>query len=168
MQLAIECILIMLIYVERLMVIGGVEIRNLNWKPIIFIGTLLASKFWEDLNFWNVDFLGVGQSYTLEGINQLESQFLALCKYNLFVSASLYAKYYFAVRDKFANKEVIVYKNILQQYKEKLKSLRFDKLKLRQSRAGYNNEISQEYKNALKSKKIDKNYPEEFQQPLLD
>ena len=113
MQLAIECILIMLIYVERLMVIGGVEIRNLNWKPIVFIGTLLASKFWEDLNFWNVDFLGVGQSYTLEGINQLESQFLALCKYNLFVSASLYAKYYFAVREKFANKEVILYINIL-------------------------------------------------------
>ena len=106
MQLAIECILIMLIYIERLMVIGGVEIRYMNWKPISFIGILLASKFWEDLNFWNVDFLGVGQSYTLEGINQLESQFLALSKYNLFVSASLYARYYFAVREKFANKEV--------------------------------------------------------------
>lgn len=78
LQLAIECILIMLVYVERLMTQGGVEVRSMNWKPIVFMGILLASKFWEDLNFWNVDFLGVGQKYTLEGINQLESIFLSL------------------------------------------------------------------------------------------
>lgn len=68
----------MLIYIERVMTIGGVEIRLSNWKPLVFIGILLASKFWEDLNFWNVDFVGVGQSYTLEGINQMENEFLAL------------------------------------------------------------------------------------------
>jgi hypothetical protein len=96
----------MLIYIERLMTIGGIEIRSMNWKPLVFIGILLASKFWEDLNFWNVDFLGVGQSYTLEGINLMESEFLGLCEYNLFVSASLYARYYFAVRDKFNPKLV--------------------------------------------------------------
>ena len=78
LQLAIECILIMLIYIERLMTHGAVEIRFMNWKPIVFMGILLASKFWEDLNFWNVDFLGVGQTYTLEGINQIESIFLSL------------------------------------------------------------------------------------------
>lgn len=106
LQLAIECILIMLIYIERLMTIGGVEVRLMNWKPLVFMGILLASKFWEDLNFWNVDFLGVGQHYSLEGINQMENEFLALCHYNLFVSASLYARYYFAVRDKF-NKKLV-------------------------------------------------------------
>lgn len=108
LQLAIEWILIMLIYIERLMTIGGVEIRLINWKPLVFMGILLASKFWEDLNFWNVDFLGVGQSYSLEGINQMENEFLGLCQYNLFVSASLYARYYFAVRDKF-NPKVVSY-----------------------------------------------------------
>lgn len=78
LQLAIECILIMLIYIERIMTMGGVEIRLMNWKPLVFIGILLASKFWEDLNFWNVDFLGVGQTYSLEGINMMENEFLAL------------------------------------------------------------------------------------------
>jgi hypothetical protein len=78
LQLAIECILIMLIYIERLMAISGVEIRSINWKPLVFIGILLASKFWEDLNFWNVDFLGVGQNYSLEGINLMEKEFLGL------------------------------------------------------------------------------------------
>ena len=123
MQLAIECILIMLIYIERLMMIGGVEVRQLNWKPLVFMGTLLASKFWEDLNFWNVDFLGVGQSYSLEGINQMESEFLALSKYNLFVSAGLYAKYYFAVREKFAIKEVITSINLYRLIKKEQKHL---------------------------------------------
>ena len=121
MQLAIECILIMLIYIERIMMIGGVEIRLINWKPLVFMGILLASKFWEDLNFWNVDFLGVGQSYTLEGINQIESEFLGLCKYNLFVSAGLYAKYYFAVREKFTTKEVILSTYFYSNKKKKSK-----------------------------------------------
>lgn len=106
----------MLIYIERLMTIGGIEIRSMNWKPLVFIGILLASKFWEDLNFWNVDFLGVGQSYTLEGINQMESEFLGLCEYNLFVSASLYARYYFAVRDKFNPK--LVRFTLLNRFRE--------------------------------------------------
>jgi len=151
LQLAIECILIMLIYIERLMTMGGVEIRYMNWKPLVFMGVLLASKFWEDLNFWNVDFLGVGQSYSLEGINQIESEFLALCEYNLFVSASLYARYYFAVREKFVSKE---------EHKERIKTLRLDKFKLKQSRAGYNAEISQ-YSNLIKLKKNNKSVLEE-------
>jgi len=138
---------------------GGIEVRYLNWKPLVFIGVLQASKFWEDLNFWNVDFLGVGQSYTLEGINQMESEFLALCQYNLFVSASLYARYYFAVRDKFT----------VKNEKARLKKFKLDKFKLRQSRAGYNMEICNHYNTSIKGiKKINKNYPEEHQKPLLE
>ena len=98
MQLAIECVLIHLIYLERIMQQGNVEIRYCNWRPMVFTAILLASKFWEDINFWNVDFVEVIKLYSLRGINTLESEFLGLCQYNLFVSASLYAKYYFAVR----------------------------------------------------------------------
>ncbi|CAI2362010.1 unnamed protein product [Moneuplotes crassus] len=155
LQLAIECILIMLIYIERLMTMGGIEVRLINWKTLVFTGTLLASKFWEDLSFWNVDFLGVGQNYSLEGINQLEKEFLGLCRYDLFVSAKLYAKYYFAVSDKYMKEKKVI------------KPFRPDKFKLKQSRAGYNMEVSREYENISK-KKIDKNYPEDHQQPLLD
>ena len=157
LQLAIECILIMLIYIERMMTLGGVEVRLMNWKPLVFMGIQLASKFWEDLNFWNVDFLGVGQTYSLEGINQMEKEFLGLLKYDLFVSASLYAKYYFAVRDKF------------QKEKDKRKKdLRGDKFKLKQSRAGYNDEVLNEYNTAVRQKKINKSFPEEHQEPLLE
>jgi len=57
MQLATECIVISLIYIEKLMATSKIEIRTVNWKPLIFTAILLASKFWEDINFWNVDYV---------------------------------------------------------------------------------------------------------------
>ena len=49
--------MISLIYIEKLMATSKIEIRNVNWKPLIFTAILLASKFWEDINFWNVDYV---------------------------------------------------------------------------------------------------------------
>lgn len=67
----------------------------MNWKPIVFTGILLASKFWEDLNFWNVDFVEHGVTeYPLKAINILEAEYLALTRYDLFVTADIYVKYY--------------------------------------------------------------------------
>ena len=49
MQLATECIIISLIYLEKMMIKGRVEMRYCNWKPLLFTAILLASKFWEDI-----------------------------------------------------------------------------------------------------------------------
>lgn len=49
MQLATECILISLIYLEKIMLNANLEIRYCNWKPLMFTAILLASKFWEDI-----------------------------------------------------------------------------------------------------------------------
>jgi hypothetical protein len=49
MQLATECIIVTLIYLEKVMIIGGIEMRYCNWKPLLFTAILLASKFWEDI-----------------------------------------------------------------------------------------------------------------------
>jgi hypothetical protein len=49
MQLATECIIVTLIYLEKIMINGGLEMRFCNWKPLLFTGILLASKFWEDI-----------------------------------------------------------------------------------------------------------------------
>ena len=99
MQLTTECIIISLIYLEKLMILGRIEIRYCNWKPLMFTAILLASKFWEDINFWNVDYVESLQIYDLRSINRLESEFVSLCDYNLFVSAENYTKYYIAVRE---------------------------------------------------------------------
>ncbi|CDW84264.1 cyclin-y-like protein [Stylonychia lemnae] len=99
MQLASECIIISLIYLEKVMINGGIEIRYCNWKPLLFAAILISSKFWEDINFWNVDYVEAIGLYHLKSINRMESQFVSLCDYNLFVSAELYTQYYMAVRE---------------------------------------------------------------------
>jgi len=49
MQLATECIIISLIYLEKIIIKGRIELRFCNWKTLLFTAILLASKFWEDI-----------------------------------------------------------------------------------------------------------------------
>ena len=93
MRLATECIVISLIYLEKLMLTSKVEIRLCNWRPMLFTAILLASKFWDDISFWNVDFVEALEVYALKQVNRLESEFLSLCDYKLFVSADSYLLY---------------------------------------------------------------------------
>ena len=98
MQLTTECIVIGLIYLEKVMLTGKIEIRDCNWKPLVFTATLLASKFWEDIIWYNVDFVENLKMYSLKSINRLESEFLSLCNYNIYVSAEAYEQYQEQVR----------------------------------------------------------------------
>ena len=93
MRLATECIVISLIYLEKLMLTSKVEIRLCNWRPMVFIAILLASKFWDDISFWNIDFVEALEIFALKQVNRLESEFLSLCAYNIFVSAECYLMY---------------------------------------------------------------------------
>ena len=93
MQLTTECIVIGLIYLELVMLTGKIEIRDNNWKPLVFTATLLASKFWEDIIWYNVDFVENLKIYSLRSINRMESEFLSLCDYNIYVSAEKYWQY---------------------------------------------------------------------------
>ena len=93
MQLTTECIVIGLIYLEKIMLTGKIEIRDLNWKPLVFTAILLASKFWEDIIWYNVDFVDNLQMYSLKSVNRMESEFMSLCDYNIYVSAEAYEQY---------------------------------------------------------------------------
>ena len=97
-QLSAECSVVCLIYVERLMETAGIDLLSNNWRPIMLCGLLLASKVWQDLNCWNVEFASVLPDFSLKSINQLERAFLKYLRYSLFISGSVYAKYYFALR----------------------------------------------------------------------
>mgnify|MGYP001605388028 CR=1 FL=1 len=57
MKLTNEVCLLSLIFIERLMKKGRVQLLSFNWKPILFTAILVAAKFWEDLVFWNIDFV---------------------------------------------------------------------------------------------------------------
>ena len=101
MQLATECIMVSLIYLERLMTTSKIEIRFSNWRPLVFTSILLASKFWEDICFWNIDYCDALNFYPLKSINRMESEFISLCNYEIYVSAELYHQYYNNVKEVF-------------------------------------------------------------------
>ena len=97
-QLSSECSIVCLIYIERLMEVAKVPLVARTWRTIFMCGLLLASKVWQDLSSWNIEFATVYPQFSLEAINRLEVQFLKMIKWDLYISSSLYAKYYFALR----------------------------------------------------------------------
>lgn len=80
------------------MEMAGIELLADNWKPVMLCGLLLASKVWQDLSTWNVEFQSICPEFTLKSINRLERTFLKYLRYSLFISGSTYARYYFALR----------------------------------------------------------------------
>ena len=92
------CSIICLIYVERLMEVAKVPVMAKTWRPILMCGLLLASKVWQDWASWNIEFASVYPQFSLDAINKLEVKFCKMVKWDLYISSSLYAKYYFALR----------------------------------------------------------------------
>jgi hypothetical protein len=99
-QLESECIIMTLIYIERLIKCtkGKLYIRHDNWKSIVFSSLMMSSKVWDDLSMWNVDFSQAARGFTLSHVNELEIAFLEAVGYSIRVSAGEYAKYYFHLR----------------------------------------------------------------------
>lgn len=102
-QMEVDCIIISLIYVERLIKLtaGALTPRTSNWRSILFSCMVLASKVWDDLSMWNCDFSKIGPSgmtFSLSRTNELEIALLSALGYKVKVNASEYAKYYFLLR----------------------------------------------------------------------
>lgn len=106
-QFSPECNVIALVYINRLMSLSGIPLHAKNWRPILLSALLLAQKVWDDRCLANVDFPVIWKSAVhhadetlldLKAINLFERKFLELLSYNVTVSSSLYAKYYFELR----------------------------------------------------------------------
>merc|ERR1719233_2466487 len=98
LSLSVECAIVALLYAERLMSQGKIAMNGRNWRPILLASILMASKMWDDLSSWNIEFSELFPIFTLKEINQLEKLFLQEINYNLFISGTEYARYYFALR----------------------------------------------------------------------
>jgi len=104
-QMEHDTIIMSLIYIERLIKETSISPVPENWQSVLFGCMVLASKVWDDLSMWNIDFSNVcGRGggwlvmYTLPRINQLELALLKELNFNVKVPASEYAKYYFLIR----------------------------------------------------------------------
>lgn len=99
-QMESECIIMSLIYVERLLkaTSGSLQLLGDNWRSILFCSMVMASKVWDDLSMCNADFSKIWPELSLKEINELELAYLSAVEYNVRVSAVSYAKYYFHLR----------------------------------------------------------------------
>ena len=93
-----ECLVISLLYIERVRSLTNVPLLNSNWQPMLLAAMIVAQKVWDDKSLLNVDFSVICSAYTLKDINNLEKAFLDLIEYNVSITASLYASYYFELR----------------------------------------------------------------------
>ena len=90
-----EVPLIALVYLERLLTRTGILMNNMNWRRLILITMIIASKLWDDDSLENEHFPKVMKDVTVKEINSFERVFLDLIGYDLTVKGSEYAKYYF-------------------------------------------------------------------------
>lgn len=97
-RLNVQCAIVCLLYCERLMSLSNIGITKRNWRPILLVCLLESSKMWDDLASWNVEFSQLFPIFGTEEINHLEKMFLHEMSYDLFVSGSTYARYYYALR----------------------------------------------------------------------
>jgi len=94
-----EICILSLVFLDRLVESSGISIHASNYRRVFLISTVLACKVWEDNAVWISDFVDVYPKLTLDDIRSLECAMLHLLNYEVTVTGSSYAKYYFQLRD---------------------------------------------------------------------
>eukprot|EP01053_Blabericola_migrator_P006407 Blabericola_migrator_1__6406@NODE_322_length_9825_cov_103_602685_g259_i1_p3_GENE_NODE_322_length_9825_cov_103_602685_g259_i1NODE_322_length_9825_cov_103_602685_g259_i1_p3_ORF_typecomplete_len397_score18_95Cyclin/PF08613_11/1_3e34Cyclin_N/PF00134_23/6_7e08_NODE_322_length_9825_cov_103_602685_g259_i124823672 len=89
-----ECFVLAMIYMDRLVRLydGKVVLCSLNIHRILVTAVMVAAKFFDDVYYSNSFYAKVG-GLSLEEMNVLESHFLHLIKYDLYVSPREYERY---------------------------------------------------------------------------
>lgn len=121
-----DTLIMSLIYVERLIkeTNGRVSPTPQTWKSILFSCMVLASKVWDDLSMWNVDFANVSMcsnsksQFSLKRINELEFSVLTCLNFSVKVNASEYAKYYYYIREMITKSGLMEHANSPSKKKE--------------------------------------------------
>lgn len=93
-----EIPLMALVYIERFVAKTGILLNHLNWRRIILITLIIASKIWDDDSLENIHFPKVMHDITVKEVNALEKIFLELISFDLHIRGSEYAKYFFVLK----------------------------------------------------------------------
>ncbi|KAF9147690.1 hypothetical protein BG015_010633 [Linnemannia schmuckeri] len=98
-NLGAENAIITLIYVERMTELGNLSFHAINWRRLLLGALILSIKVWEDLAVFNSDVCAIFEGLSVKDVNALERFSMAKLQYNVSVKRSVYAAYYFRLRD---------------------------------------------------------------------
>ncbi|KAG0100323.1 hypothetical protein BGZ93_002561 [Podila epicladia] len=98
-NLGAENAIITLIYVERMTDLGNLAFHAINWRRLLLGALILSIKVWEDLAVFNSDVCAIFEGLSVKDVNALERFSMAKLQYNVSVKRSVYAAYYFRLRD---------------------------------------------------------------------
>ncbi|KAH9501856.1 hypothetical protein DERF_012665 [Dermatophagoides farinae] len=140
-QLSSECAIITLVYLERLLTYAEIDIVPCTWRRIVLGAILLASKVWDDQAVWNVDYCQILRDSSIDDMNELERRFLEMIQFNINVPSSVYAKYYFELRELAEKNDLL--SNPATQLAEQLTEQRAFKLEALSRLSAVDNQHSQ-------------------------
>ncbi|KAG0048978.1 hypothetical protein BGZ83_006163 [Gryganskiella cystojenkinii] len=98
-NLGAENAIITLIYVERMTELGNLSFHAINWRRLLLGALILSIKVWEDLAVFNSDVCAIFEGLNVKDVNALERFSMAKLQYNVSVKRSIYAAYFFRLRD---------------------------------------------------------------------
>eukprot|EP00602_Paraphysomonas_sp_CaronLab_P004454 CAMPEP_0185033132 /NCGR_PEP_ID=MMETSP1103-20130426/21824_1 /TAXON_ID=36769 /ORGANISM="Paraphysomonas bandaiensis, Strain Caron Lab Isolate" /LENGTH=381 /DNA_ID=CAMNT_0027569295 /DNA_START=137 /DNA_END=1282 /DNA_ORIENTATION=- len=100
-QMEYECVLIALIYLERLSISTYNDFRlcALNWRHALFTCMLLASKIWDDFSLSNAEFADVFTNMPLARLNKLESTALNMLHFDMMVLEDEYMELFNSIHE---------------------------------------------------------------------
>jgi len=120
-----ECAIMTLAYIERLLLNKKVkiELTHNTWRRIVLAAMIVSDKVFEDYAVWNVDFMNMVPASSVEDLNKLERKFLTYLNFKTALTASDYARYYFALRELATNKNNFSDKPLSDKEASKLEKL---------------------------------------------
>ena len=86
-------------FVNRLVQSSGISIHASNYRRVMLAASIVACKLWEDNAIWNRDFVNVGLGVDIKDLCHLERGFLEMVKWEIEVTGTSYAQWYFELRD---------------------------------------------------------------------
>ncbi len=92
-QINLSTIILILIYIDRICNINHIFLTYYNIHKLILSSFIVANKYNEDYYYSMIFYSKLG-GVTIGELNLLESKFLLLIRYNLYVHVNLYEKYY--------------------------------------------------------------------------
>mmetsp|Transcript_21747 Transcript_21747/g.50823 ORF Transcript_21747/g.50823 Transcript_21747/m.50823 type:complete len:436 (+) Transcript_21747:47-1354(+) len=93
------------IYIEKFIFSGKLALTHRNWRSVCTAAFILATKVWEDIHPYNVDFAELLRTncnlrvQTRSSLYDLESKFMNVMRWRVHIRSELYAAYFFALRD---------------------------------------------------------------------